>query len=331
MDDFPREYFCHRSLGAGKRRKRRAAANRFAQNSEIGFVAVVALRARGAETKPRDRLVRDHEHAVAVAQLANRRHQALHGFEAAGVAEHGFEHDGRDLPAELIDAPAQVLDVVPTRHNELVQNLRNHAFARVRARGILVVAPAGDRVRKTHETLVGPTVIVPLETQNQFPPGVGAREAKGRQHHLGRRIVEPHQLRRRDHLLQPLRYLDLEFTLRRPMRAELGLRTDDLRHAGGSVPVKQSSLPELEVEVVVAIDVPEIRAAAPRKIERHRRLHFADAAVHAGGDAVLGPLKELLGLGESVGHGENSAVSGPGRGSRFFRDRCGSRSALRGP
>ena len=166
VEDFPRENFRHRSLGAGNRRERRAAANRFTRDREIGFVAVVALRARGSETKLRDRLVRDHQHTVAVAQLANRRHQARHGFEVARVAEHGFQHDGGDLATELLDAPAQVLDVVPTRHDELVQHLRNHPFARVRARGIVIVAPDLDRIRETCEALVRPTVVVTPETQN---------------------------------------------------------------------------------------------------------------------------------------------------------------------
>ena len=115
--------------------------------------------------------------------------------------------------------------------------------------------------------------------------------------------------------MQAFRHLDFEFALRRATRAERCLRSNRLRHGRRSVPEKQSSPPELEVEVEVAIDVPKIRAAAPRKIERHNRLHFADTAVHAGGDAVLGLLKELRGFGKGVGHGKNSAFSGSSRGS----------------
>jgi hypothetical protein len=43
--------------------------------------------------------------------------------------------------------------------------------------------------------------------------------------------------------------------------------------------IKNRALAQLEIKVVVAIDVPEIGAAAALKIERGGRLHFPDAAV----------------------------------------------------
>ena len=56
----------------------------------------------------------------------------------------------------------------------------------------------------------------------------------------------------------------------------------------GGVTVEQRALAELEIEVVIAIDVPEVRTATAREVERHGGFHLADTTVYAGGDAALG-------------------------------------------
>ena len=86
------------------------------------------------------------------------------------------------------------------------------------------------------------------------------------------------------------------------MRAQLRLGTDRLCHTDRSMPVKQSALAELEIEVVVTVDVPEMRTATAREVEWDRRLHFSDTAVYASGDATLGSGKKRLRLSEGVGH-----------------------------
>jgi hypothetical protein len=58
--------------------------------------------------------------------------------------------------------------------------------------------------------------------------------------------------------------------------------------------IQQSSLAQLEIKVVIAVDIPEIRACASLEIERDRSLHFADPAIYASGDAELGSSKELV-------------------------------------
>ena len=66
--------------------------------------------------------------------------------------------------------------------------------------------------------------------------------------------------------------------------------------------IKQSALTDLEVDVFIAIDIPDAGAAAVRKVEGHGLLHLADATVHSGGDAVLGAMKKLSGFGVAVSH-----------------------------
>jgi hypothetical protein len=59
----------------------------------------------------------------------------------------------------------------------------------------------------------------------------------------------------------------------------------------------------LEVDVLIPIHIEEARALAVIEIQRHGGLHLANAAVHAGGDAVLSTGEELRRLGEGVRHG----------------------------
>src|SRR4051812_10332760 len=88
------------------------------------------------------------------------------------------------------------------------------------------------------------------------------------------------------------------------MGAEPRLACQRLRHSGGRVAIKQGALAKLKIDVVVAVDIPKIRPAAPLEVKRHRRLQLADTAVHAAGDAALGALKELLRFVEPVRHEE---------------------------
>jgi hypothetical protein len=88
------------------------------------------------------------------------------GFEAAGVAEHGLKHDRGDLAAVFVDLSTEMRGVVPTHHDELVEHFGNYPFARMKARGRLVVPPRCRRIRKTDQPFIGPTMVVALEFQD---------------------------------------------------------------------------------------------------------------------------------------------------------------------
>ena len=209
-------------------------------------------------------------------------------------------------------------DIVPTHDDELIQHLGDDALARMRACGVFIIAPARGGIGKAHETFVGPTMVMTFEAENQFPTRVRTSETEGREDDLGGGVVEPHELGGRDHLLDTFGDLDLEFALRGPMRTQLRLGTDGLGHTCGGVTVEQRALAELEIEVVIAIDVPEVRTATAREVERHGGFHLADTTVYAGGDAALGAGEERLRLSEGVGHSEK-------RDEQTINGRCGSR------
>ena len=86
--------------------------------------------------------------------------------------------------------------------------------------------------------------------------------------------------------------LQTQPTLRHPNRgSELGLRRQGVCQSSRRVPIKQCALPELEIDVFVVIHVPHSRPVTFLEIQRHRRLHLANAAVDATGDAFLSALK----------------------------------------
>jgi hypothetical protein len=74
--------------------------------------------------------------------------------------------------------------------------------------------------------------------------------------------------------------------------------------------VEQSALADLEVDVFIAIDIPDAGAAAVRKVEGHGLLHLADAAVYSGCDAVLGTMEKLSGFGVAVSHDRGKTNDG---------------------
>ena len=57
--------------------------------------------------------------------------------------------------------------------------------------------------------------------------------------------------------------------------------------------VENGTLADLEVDVLVAIDIKQPRAAAVVEVERHGSLHLADAAVDASGNAVFSTREEF--------------------------------------
>ena len=63
-------------------------------------------------------------------------------------------------------------------------------------------------------------------------------------------------------------HVEFEFALRRPVGAKPGLRRNGLGKSGRRVAVEQRALPQLEIEIMIAVDVPEIRSAAPGERER---------------------------------------------------------------
>jgi hypothetical protein len=151
-------------------------------------------------------------------------------------------------------------------------------------------------------------MISAFELQDQRSAGVSTCEPEGRENDLGGAVVEAHEFGTGHEFLQTLGDVNLQFALSGPVSAKFGLFTDGFSHASRGVTVEKSTLADLEVDVFIAIDIPDAGAAAVRKVKGHRLLHLADAAVHSGGDAVLGAMEKLSGFGVAVSHWERLTV-----------------------
>jgi len=87
--------------------------------------------------------------------------------------------------------------------------------------------------------------------------------------------------------------------------AQPRLGGDHRRHVRGRMTIKERASARLEIEVVIAVYIPEIGPAAAIEIKRGGDLHFPDAAVDAAGYGLCSPGKHQLGFGEGVGHDKN--------------------------
>ena len=256
MDDGALNDFPHRCFLACQCRKQQTTADGFAEDGQIRDEAERLLCAAGSDAKAGDRFIGNHEHAFAVAKFADRLDHAGHWLHAAGVAHDWFKNDRRDLTFELSDLAPQVLGIVPAGYDESIEHLRDHALARMQASRTFRVTPLVRRRCETHEPLIRPAMIGSLKFQNKRPPGVSTREPQRREHDFRGRVVKAHALGPRHHGLYPFGHLELQFALRRPMRAEFRLLGDGLRHARWCMPVEQRALADLEVDVFIAIHIP---------------------------------------------------------------------------
>ena len=146
-------------------------------------------------------------------------------------------------------------------------------------------------------------MVVAFKLQDQPPASVSTRQTQRAEHHFGGGIVKPHPLGAWDHALQPFRHLDLKQALRRPVRALARLHGDGIRHSRRGMTVENGPLANLEVNVLVAIDIEQPGALAVVEIQRHRHLHFANAAVDAAGNAPLGAGEQFCRFGKGIWHG----------------------------
>ncbi len=173
---------------------------------------------------------------------------------------------------------------------------RGHAAALV---GREMMAP-GD--------VVVPAVVVALELEDPLPARVAARQPDRVIRRLGPGAAEHDPLGRRDHPDQPLGQLDLERVGGRERHAVL---VHGAHHGGvdARVVVPQQDRAErgVEVDELVAVDVPDARALGPGHEQRIRG-RAATLALDAARRDGAGAGEQLRGLGRGDRPG------GPGSG-----------------
>ena len=163
---------------------------------------------------------------------------------------------------------------------------RRRHIARVVGRE--VVAP-GD--------IVVPAVIVALELQDPLPTGEPPGEPDRVECRLGAGAAEDDSLGGRDHPDEPLGQLHFERVGGREGDAVIVHRPDDRRPDAAVVVAEQDGTEGVvEVDVLVAVDVPDPRALGSLHVERIRR-GAAPFALDATRRDGVGTLEQLAGRG----------------------------------
>ena len=238
-----------------------------------------------------------------------------------GRALHGLDDDPGEVVAHLLDHPARALDVVE-RHDP-----HRHAGERGRQAGALgFVVGGADRHR---EVGVG---AVPAAGGLEDDPTPAERPRQAHRVHgrLGARHAEAHLLDAGQHLHQQLGEADLVLAGDAVVGAALdhGLHLVDQQRRDVTQDGREVGAPE--VDVVVAVDVADVRARAGRHVGGVGAV-VAVGVVDAAGHHAAAALVELLGSDRA---GEVALEDG-GHGRmvrrRIIRHRSGSRHPVAQP
>ena len=142
--------------------------------------------------------------------------------------------------------------------------------------------------REAGHELVAPAVEMALEAEDRRAARVGARHPAGQHVGLGARVREAHPLAARHQRLDLLGPLDLERVVVAEVGAERRRLDDGLDDRGVGVAEEEGAVPEVVVDVPVAVDVPLVGALGPRDVggERQRVPHVV---AEGAPDRLLGP------------------------------------------
>ncbi len=130
-------------------------------------------------------------------------------------------------------------------------------------------------------------VIAPLDLDDQVPAGDGAHQVDGVHGRLGARVGES-PLRQAEPAAQFLGHDHRVLGRLGEVRAEPGLRADRLDHGRVRVPGQRGAVPAVQVDVLVAVDVVDLGAAAVAQPDRLRDGDLP-AGRHPAGQRPAGP------------------------------------------
>jgi hypothetical protein len=270
--------------GAAAGGARPPAADRLAHRRQVGGHAEPRL---GAAVRDRERhhLVEDEHDPQPLRDRAEALDVLLRGLDHPRRALDGLEDDGRDARAFALEDLLGAVGIVERDLDELVDDAREHAGRRL--------GRDADRRRAARDHVVGVTVVAALRLREPRPARVRAREAQREQVRLRAGDEEADALDRRHPLDEQRRHPVLEVPLG---AAELGalleLLDDCVPDPVVRVPVDDDPVADAEVEVLVAVDVPDPRALAALEQDRVGEL-VPHAAAVAGRDQRPRALEQL--------------------------------------
>jgi hypothetical protein len=145
---------------------------------------------------------------------------------------------------------------------------------------------------------IGPPVISTLHLDDLGSPGIGPRQTCGRHGRLGTGVGEPQEIDSWDKFCEQLADFGIEFVRECGDRSIALDRLDDrLDHSLRLVTEDQGTIAEAVVDVLVAIDVPEVGALTVIEAEFQTLLQPCVGTL-ATCDRSTDPLEKLPALGE---------------------------------
>ena len=149
-----------------------------------------------------------------------------------------------------------MIRIIPSRHDKLIQHLRNHPLAGMEPSRFIFRSPLSRRSPKSYQSLISPTVIMSLKLKNQGASTMPASQAEGRPSSFRSRVIHTNGFDRRNHFTKALRHLNFQACLSRKVGSLRGLPCNRLRQSRRSMPKKQGSLACLEINRFVPILIP---------------------------------------------------------------------------
>src|SRR5690348_12221033 len=285
----------HRLLGAADGGHGHAAAHRLGQGDHVGLDVLQARDAPRADGEAGLDLVEGEQRAVVVEKVLEVREVAGPGLDDPGVHHDRLQDHARDLALVLVQQAGHAVQVVERGDQRQVGDGLRDAGGRggavrffPRAR-VLFLGSHGDLYR------VVVAVVAALDLDDQVPAGDRPHQVDGVHGGFGAGVGET-----------PAREAEPEGELvghRDRVRRGLGevgavldLVRDGLHDRRVGVASQGGAVAAVQVDVFVAVDIGDLRAAAAAQPDRLRHGDLP-AGGDAAGEVLLGLLGQALGLG----------------------------------
>src|SRR5690242_11886414 len=272
-----------------------AAAERLGQGDQVGLDALGPRDAAGADGEAGLDLVEGEQGAVAMEQFLELREVARLRLDDAGVHHHRLQDQAGDLAFVLLQQAGDAVEVVERGdQGQVGDGLRDPGggggTARLLPRARFFF-PGGDR--DLHRVVVA--VVAALDLDDQVPAGDRAHQVDGVHGGFGTGVGEA-PLRQAEPFCQLGGHRDGVRGGLGEVGAVGGLLGYCLRDRRVGVAGQRGAVAAVQVDVLVAVDVPDLRAEAPAQPDRLRGGDLP-AGGDTSGEVLLGLLGEAVGLG----------------------------------
>jgi hypothetical protein len=249
---------------------RRASADRFRERDQVRGDAKPLRRSAWRDGAARLHLVEDQQRAVLVDDLLRLREVAVVRHDDAQVHHHGLDDQRRDLVRVALEYGFELVEVVEGDHRRQVcEHLGDALGLRHRGGRVRRSHAVGLRLDGHHQRVVM-AVVGSLDLDDPVAPGEATREA----HRVQRRFrsaVGEAPLRLLETLRELLRHLDDVWPGLREVCTEPRPLRDRLDDQRVRVPDHHDAEPVVEVDVLIAVDVPHAAALPALDEDRLRR------------------------------------------------------------